>query len=160
MRSNLPSASIISFRMFIHGKRDNFSTSKTSYDWTHSTKKKKTKQTKKPKAGKWDLISFLDIYRSAILDNNNEVMGERLILRVTSRLGEIHSSLSAIVLFFTFSDLAKRVVIFFKFRMWTHEKRDIFSNSKRSCDWTHFTQLASLIFTELSVKLAIFGFIM
>ena len=159
MRSNLTSASIISFRMFIHGKRDIFSTSKRSYDWTHSTKKK-SKQTKKPKAGKWDLISFFDIYPSAILDNNNEAMGERLILRVTSRFGEIHSSPSAIVLFFTFSDLAKRVVIFFKFRMWTHEKRDIFSNSKRSCDWTHFTHLASLIFTELSVKMAIFGFIM
>ena len=79
----------------------------------HTPQKKKSKQTKKPKAGKWDLISFFDIYRSAILDNNNEAMGERLILRVTSRFGEIHSSLSAIVLFFTFSDLAKQVVIFF-----------------------------------------------
>ena len=158
MRSNLTSASIISFRMSIHGKRDIFP--RLRDHMTEHTPQKKTKQTKKPKAGKWDLISFFDIYRSAILDNNNEVMGERLILRVTSRFGEIHSSLSAIVLFFTFSDLAKRVVIFFKFRMWTHEKRDIFSNSKRSCDWTHFTQLASLIFTELSVKLAIFGFIM
>ena len=54
---------------------------------TEHTPYKKTKQTKKPKAGKWDLISFFDIYRSAILDNNNEAMGERLILRVTSRFG-------------------------------------------------------------------------
>ena len=48
---------------------------------TEHTPHKKTKQTKKPKAGKWDLISFFDIYRSAILDNNNEAMGERLILK-------------------------------------------------------------------------------
>lgn len=97
---------------------------------TEHTPQKKTKQTKKPKAGKWDLISFFDIYRSAILDNNNEVMGEHLILRVTSRLGEIHRSFSAIVLFFTFSDLAKRVVIFLNSGC-EHTKREIFSRILR-----------------------------
>ena len=49
---------------------------------TEHTPQKKTKQTKKPKAGKWDLISFFDIYRSAILDNNNQAMGEHFILRL------------------------------------------------------------------------------